>query len=147
MATLAPEARKAENRALIINHHTGVPKDAKDGETGVLIDRDLWLLMDGRLVEVCSVGRWRIVSKRFHLQRSIITTRRIEGHEAVNEFPLDGVLINLRGYLHRDYALMRREPGPQLPERKERFDALLSEYTRLLTARTEGLRRVGDSPA
>lgn len=127
--------------------HVGVPKDVKEGETGVLLDRDLWLLTDGRLVEVCSVGRWRIVSKRLHLQRSIITTRMIEGHEAVNEFPLDGVLINLRGYLHRDYALMRLEPGPQLAERQERFDTLLTEYTRLMTARTEGLRRVGDSPA
>jgi hypothetical protein len=65
----------------------------------------------------------------------------------VNEFPLDGVLINLRGYLHRDDALMRLEPRPQLAERQERFDALLTEYTRLMTARTEGLRRVGDSPA
>ncbi|HYH94540.1 hypothetical protein [Hyalangium sp.] len=127
--------------------HVGVPKDVKEGETGVLLDRDLWLLTDGRLVEVCCVGRWRIVSKRLHLQRSIITTRVIEGHEAVNVFPLDGVLINLRGYLHRDDALMRLEPGSNLAERRERFDALLTEYTRLMKTRTEGLRRAGDSPA
>jgi hypothetical protein len=126
--------------------NVGVPKDVKDGETGVLLGRDLWLLTDGRLVEVCCVGRWRIVSKRLYLQRSVITTRLIEAHEAVNEFPLDGVLINLRGYLHRDYTLMRLEPGPQLDERQARFDVLLTEYTRLMTARTEGLRRVGDSP-
>jgi hypothetical protein len=130
-----------------IGLNVGVPKDVKDGETGVLLGRDLWLLTDGRLVEVCCVGRWRIISKRLHLQRSIITTRPIDAHEAVHEFPLDGVLINLRGYLHRDYALMRMEPGPGLAERQARFDVLLKESARLMTARTEGLRHAGDSPA
>jgi hypothetical protein len=129
-----------------LGFNLGVPHDPKEAETGVLIGRDLWLLTDGRLVEVCAVGRWRLVSKRLHTQRAIITTRVIDAQDAVSAFPLEGVLINLRGHLHRDYGIKGLEPGPQLAERQARFDALLTEYTQLMTARTEGLRRVGDSP-
>ena len=41
----------------------------------------------------------------------------------------------------------RLEPSPQLGERQSCFDVLLTEYTRLMMAGTEGQRGVRDGPA
>ncbi|HEX8697425.1 MAG TPA: hypothetical protein VF815_01180 [Myxococcaceae bacterium] len=125
----------------------GAAKDAQEGETGMLISHDLWLLTDGRLVEVCAVARTHLVNKRLLKQWAILQTQVLKPQEAVADFSFDGIVMSLRNQLHLQQPEFADKHAPDLPERQARFDAVATAYTDLVSTFAEDLRRAGDSPA
>jgi hypothetical protein len=125
----------------------GAAKDSREGETGMLISHDLWLLTDGRLVEVCAVARTHLVSKRLLKHWAILETHVAKAQEAVADFPFEGMLMSLRSQLHLNPPALKDKHVPDLAERQVRFDAVVTQYTNLVSSFAEDLRRAGDSPA
>lgn len=125
----------------------GSAKDLQEGETGMLIGHELWLLTDGRLVEVCAMARTRLVSKRLLKQWTILETHVIQAIEAVADFPFEGMLMSLRNQLRLNQPALADKHVADLAERQARFDAVVTAYTDLVSSFAEDLRRAGDSPA
>lgn len=138
----APGHRIAGSRPFL-----GAAKDPQEGETGMLISHDLWLLTDGRLVEVCAVARTQFVSKRLLKQWALLETHVARPQEAVADFPFARMLMNLRGLLHLEQPGLEGKHVEDLAERQARFDAVMKEYTDMVSTFAEELRRAGDSPA
>jgi hypothetical protein len=125
----------------------GAAKDSQEGETGMLIRHELWLLTDGRLVEVCAMARTRLENKRLLKQWAILETHEVTALEAVADFPFEGMLMNLRGQLHLNQPALEGKHVPDLAERQARFDAVVKAYTDLVSSFDYDLRQAGDSPA
>ncbi|MDY7228359.1 hypothetical protein [Hyalangium rubrum] len=125
----------------------GAAKDSQEGETGMLISHDLWLLTDGRLVEVSAVARTRLVSKRLLKQWALLETHVVKPLEAVADFSFDGMLMSLRSQLRLHLPELQDKHVPDLAERQARFDAVVTEYTNMVSSFAEELRHVGDLPA
>ena len=125
----------------------GAAKDAQEGETGMLISHDLWLLTDGRLVEVCAVARTHLVNKRLLKQWAILQTQVLEPLAAVADFSFEGMVMSLRSQLHLNLPDLKDRHVPDLAERQARFDVVATAYTDMVSTFAEDLRRAGDSPA
>jgi hypothetical protein len=125
----------------------GFVKEAQEGDRGLSHGHALFLLVDGRLVAVEAVGAWLAIEKRFHTQNTIIRTRTLTALEAVKEFNFPMMIMSLRSQLHLDFTFLAGKHVPDLSERRARFDSIVAEYTKLIGAQAEGLRRAGDNPA
>jgi hypothetical protein len=125
----------------------GAAQDTQEGETGMLISHELWLLTDGRLVEICAVARTRFVSKRLLQQWTLLETQVVKVLEAVADFPFEGILLSLRSQLRLNQPALKDKHVADLAERQVRFDAVVKTYSDLVWSFAEDLRRAGDSPA
>jgi hypothetical protein len=125
----------------------GAARDSQEGETGMLISHGLWLLTDGRLVEVCAMARTRLAGKRLLQQWALLETRVVQPLEAVADFPFEAMLLNLRGQLRLNAPELQDKHVADLSERQASFDAVVTAYTHLVSSFAEDLRRAGDSPA
>ncbi len=125
----------------------GAFTDAQDGDTGVLTSKAYYLLVDGRLVEVHLIGTWQVVANELQRTRqTIVATRVVTPKEVVGSVSLTDLFMKLRHSLHLSMEALEGQHVPDLAERRERFDAIVRQYTQLVKDHTERLRRVGDSP-
>jgi hypothetical protein len=127
-----------------------VPADmslARAGDSGIIQARELFLLLDGRLASVESVGTWRIVDQRLLADTTIVRASEVTPDEVIRESSLMHLLVFLRDLLRDNNPALEGQRIPGLAERRERFDALVADLGRAMEAHVVHLRRVGDSPA
>jgi hypothetical protein len=130
-----PAQKLAGSRPLL-----GATFDAGDGESGVLQSHDVWLLTDGRLVEVVVVGKWRMVGRSFQQRRAICDSRVINPERAVTDFPFEVMLVSIGQQLYLEDRLLKDKQGPQLAKSREGFDVLIRSYVHLVDEEVSGLR-------
>jgi hypothetical protein len=116
-------------------------------DTGIILARELFLLVDGRLAAVESVGTWSVKDRGLLADTTIVRARELQPHEVIREFDLMFLLVALRRVLHDNLPTLEGRHVPDLAERRERFDALVAELTTAMSEHVVRLRRVGDSPA
>jgi hypothetical protein len=133
-------AGRLENQALY--------GDFQPNDSGAFTGSRLYLLMDGRLVEVQLAGTWssqdRTIDKTTLL---IVGTRVVKAVDVMREYELVDMIMALRNALHVNLKVLANRHVPDLAERQTRFDAIVNEYTKLVGQHCEQLRRVGDNPA
>lgn len=120
---------------------------AGTGDSGIIQARELFLLMDGRLASVESVGTWRIADRQLVADTTIVRAREVRPDEVIRESNIMFLLVVLRGLLHDKNPSLEGQHVPDLAERRERFDALVADLGRAMAEHVVHLRRVGDSPA
>jgi hypothetical protein len=120
---------------------------ASASDSGIIQSRELFLLVDGRLAWVESVGTWRIEDQKLVSDTTIVRARQVRPDEVVRESNLMFLLVVLRGLLHDKNPAREGQHVPDLSERRERFDALVADLGRAMAEHVVHLRRVGDSPA
>jgi hypothetical protein len=120
---------------------------ARADDTGIIQARELFLLMDGRLASVESVGTWRIVDQRLVADTTIVRACEVKPDEVIRESNLMFLLVFLRELLREKNPALEGQNVPDLAERRERFDALVAGLGRAMAEHVVHLRRVGDSPA
>jgi hypothetical protein len=118
---------------------------ASPKESGVILARELFLLVDGRLAIVESVGTWSVADERLVADTSIVRTRAVRPDEVLREFDFMFLLVALRGVLHNKHPALEGRHVPDLAERQERFAALVADLTQGMAEHIVRLRRVGDS--
>ncbi|AKI99613.1 hypothetical protein ATI61_109196 [Archangium gephyra] len=127
-----------------------VPSDmsrARPEDGGIIQARELFLLMDGRLAWVESVGTWRIEDQRLLSDTTIVRACEVTPVEVMRESNLMLLLVFLRDLLRDNHPALAGQHVPELAERRERFDALVTDLGRAMEEHVVHLRRVGDSPA
>lgn len=120
---------------------------ARAGDSGIIQARELFLLLDGRLASVESVGTWRIADQRLLADTIIVRACEVPPEEVIRESSLMHLLVFLRDLLRDTNPALEGQPVPDLAERRERFDALVADLGRAMAEHVVHLRRVGDSPA
>lgn len=120
---------------------------ARADDTGIIQARELFLLMDGRLASVESVGTWRIVDQRLLADTTIVRACEVKPDEVIRESNLMFLLVFLRELLNEKNPALEGQNVPDLAERRERFDALVAGLGQAMAEHVVHLRRVGDSPA
>lgn len=130
------------------NHVMRGVENARPGETGVILGRDLFLLEDGRLglVEVVGTWVWKMGLHHYDTLTTVGDAALIEPEQAVMEFPLPRLMGGLRSILWFDRGNPISPPEPELEARRERFMAMVKELSRATTAYNERIRRVGLGP-
>lgn len=127
--------------------------NARPGETGAILGRELYLLEDGRLGLIDVVGTW-VWKMGLHHYDTITTVgdaQLIDADRAVKEFPFPSLLASLYGILW--FEVHVANPGapapmdPELEVRRDRFMALVKELSKATSAYNERIRRVGLGPA
>ncbi|HEX8822079.1 MAG TPA: hypothetical protein VF794_19285 [Archangium sp.] len=124
------------------------PADAFRGspqDSGVILAHELYLLVDGRLASVESVGTWSVADERLVADTTIVRAREVRPDEVLREFDLMFLLVALRGLLHNKHPALEGRHVPDLAERQERFAALVTDLTEGMAEHLVRLRRVGDS--
>jgi hypothetical protein len=116
-------------------------------DSGIIQARELFLLMDGRLAWVESVGTWRIVDQRLVADTTIVRACGAKPDEVIRESNLMFLLVFLRELLRDNNPALEGQQVPGLAERRERFDELVAGLGRAMAEHAVHLRRVGDSPA
>jgi hypothetical protein len=117
-------------------------------DRGAVTGSMLFLLVDGRLVEVHQAGIWSSQGKVINKSTSVIVaTRVVKAADIMREYELVDMIMALRNALHMDLQVLKDRHVPDIAERRVRFDAIVTEYTKLMSQHCEQLRRVGDSPA
>jgi hypothetical protein len=117
-------------------------------DSGAFTGASLFLLVDGRLVEVHQAGVWS--SRERTIDKSttvVVATRVVKAAEVMRDYELVDMIMALRNVLHVNLKVLEGRHVADLSERQARFDAIVVEYTRQVGQHTEQLRRVGDSPA
>jgi hypothetical protein len=120
---------------------------ARAGDSGIIQARELFLLMDGRLAEVESVGTWRIVDQRLLADTTIVRACEVTPEQVIRESSLMHLLVFLRDLLRDHHPSLEGQHVPDLAERRARFDELVAGLGRAMEEHVTHLRRVGDSPA
>ncbi|HZI06059.1 MAG TPA: hypothetical protein VEZ71_18660 [Archangium sp.] len=120
---------------------------ARADDTGIIQARELFLLMDGRLASVESVGTWRIVDQRLVADTTIVRACEVKPDEVIRESNFMFLLVFLRELLREKNPALEGQHVPDLAERRERFDALVAGLGQAMAEHVVHLRRVGDSPA
>jgi hypothetical protein len=121
---------------------------ARPEDAGAVTSHGLYALADGRLARIDMVGTWKVVERYAQYQRQLADARLISPREAVELFPLHQMFSALHRALW-DPPLARdnnRPRGPNLEARRERFNALITEWAEATRAHGFRLRRVGDNP-
>jgi hypothetical protein len=117
-------------------------------DSGAITGSRLYLLVDGRLVEVQLAGTWSSQDRTIDKTTAVIVgTRVVKAAEVMREYELVDMIMALRNVLHLNLKVLANRHVPDLAERQARFDAIVSEYTKLVGQHCEQLRRVGDNPA
>ncbi len=131
------------------SEHPGAFHDAREGDAGASLTQAYWLLMDGRVIEVHLVGTWSVKAGQVQpTGQTLVGTRVAQTLDAVRAAGgLTDILMTLRRGLHLDYKVLEGKHVPDLAERQARFDAIVKDYLRLVTAQSDGLKRVGDGLA
>lgn len=118
--------------------------------SGVCLEREFFLLVDGRLVLVESLGVWGAANQGLLRDSLLIGGRVLSAEDFIREssaFDFGFLLTTLRGLLHdpaRD--ILEGPPTPERSARQERFAALMADLDGALADHAVRLRRVGDSP-
>jgi hypothetical protein len=120
---------------------------ASPEDSGIILARELFLLVDGRLAFVESVGTWSVKDRALQADTTIVRAREVQPHEVIREFDLMFLLVSLRRVLHNNLPTLEGLHVPDLTERRERFDALVADLSTAMGEHVVRLRRVGDSPA
>ena len=117
-------------------------------DSGALTGSRLFLLVDGRLVEVFQAGTWSSEDKTINTSTAVIVgTRVVKAAQVMRDYELVDMVMALRNVLHVSLKVLEGRHVPDLTERQARFDAIVSEYAKLVGQHSEQLRRVGDNPA
>ena len=128
--------------------HLGMFSGFEPHDSGVVTGRRLFLLVDGRLVEVHQAGTWSAQDRTINKSTAlIVATRVVKAVEVMRDYELVDMIMALRNVLHLDLKVLKDRHVPDLADRQARFDAIVGEYTKLVTEHAEQLRRVGDNPA
>jgi hypothetical protein len=112
-----------------------------------MLGRDLYLLMDGRLVTVDTLGTWSLTQEELRTNATIVHAREVGLADAVRAFNFMLILVAMRRCLYQELPAQQAEAIPDLAGRRERFDALVADLTSAMSKHNLRLRRVGDSPA
>ena len=118
---------------------------ASPKDSGIILARELFLLVDGRLAVVESVGTWSVADERLVADTTIVRTRAVKPEEVIREFDFMFLLVSLRGVLHNTQPALEGRHVPDLAERQQRFAALVADLTQGMAEHIVRLRRVGDS--
>lgn len=121
--------------------------EARAGDSGIIQARELFLLMDGRLASVESVGTWRIEEQRLVADTTLVRACEVTPYEVIRESNFMLLLVVLRELLRDKNPFLEGPHDPGLAERRERFDALVAGLGQAMAEHATHLRRVGDSPA
>ncbi|WP_224245580.1 hypothetical protein [Hyalangium gracile] len=127
----------------------GAFTDAHDGDTGVMTSKAYYLLVDGRFVEVHSLGTWRVTGNELHdTRRTLVSTRVVTAKDVVAEVHFMDLLLKLRHPM-RVRAQQAIEAGADrdVAERLAQFELLEGLYMELAKQMAEGLRRIIDGPS
>jgi hypothetical protein len=124
----------------------GAFTDARDGDSGVLTSKEFYLLVDGRLVEVHTLGTWRVINGELRdTLRTIISTRVVTSKDVVLAASLTDLIMKLRQSLHLALTALEGKHVPDLEARRARFDGYVIQYWEHVQAHVEGLRRLADT--
>lgn len=123
-------------------------QDFQPSDMGALVERRVYLLVDGRLVLVHVSGIWK--QQPSGLARDSLTTpicaELIEPVQAVYQVPFHQLVWKLRDILW-DESLPAREPEPELAKRRARFLAVVGKLSDATAEHIERIRRAGVTPA
>lgn len=124
-------------------------ENARPGETGAILGRELYLLEDGRLglVEVVGTWVWKMGLHHYDTVTTVGDAQLIEADRAVKEFSLPDLVASLQGILWFDRAMSVGPASLDLEARRDRFMALVKELSKATSAYNERIRRVGLGPA
>jgi hypothetical protein len=130
----------------IENH--GMFHGFQPNDSGATTGSNLLLLVDGRLVEVHLAGTWKSQGNMINeVTTVIVATRVVKAADVMRDYELVDIIMLLRNVLHDDLQVLKDRHVPDIAERQVRFDAIVTEYTKLVSQYSEQLRRVGDNPA
>lgn len=122
-------------------------QDTQPKDMGVLVERRVYLLVDGRLVLVHVSGIWRQQSGyAWDSLTTPISAEFIEPRQAVHHFPFNQFVWQLRDLLW-DEALSAGTPEPELAKRRARFLAVVGKLSASTAEYIERIRRAGVTPA
>jgi hypothetical protein len=121
-------------------------QDSQPHDTGVLVERRVYLLVDGRMVLVHVSGIWKQQSGfAWDTLTTPICAEFIEPVQAVHHFAFNQFVWELRNILW-DQELPVGPPGPDLEQRRARFLAVVGKLSEATAAYVDRIRRAAITP-
>ena len=121
-------------------------QDSQPHDTGVLMERRVYLLVDGRMVLVHVSGIWKQQSGfSWDMLTTPICAEFIEPAQAVHHFHFDRFVWELRDILWYQAAPVG-PPAPDLAQRQARFLAVIGKLSEAAAAYVDRIRRAAITP-
>lgn len=118
-------------------------EDSQPHDTGVLVERRVYLLVDGRMVFVHVSGIWKQQAGfAWDMLTTPICAEFIEPAQAVHHFPFQRFVWELRDILWHQ-SLPARPAEPDLEKRRARFLAVVGKLSEATAAYVDRIRRAG----
>lgn len=116
---------------------------------GGVLKRELFLLMDGRLVTVETVTPWETQGGKAAERDILVGAREVTPAEVLRTFDFVATLKSLLRGLFEGAAILRdrNERNPEIVERSGRFFTIIAQVAVGMKESADRLRRAGDSPA
>ncbi len=125
------------------------PRSGSRTESGGVLRRELFMLTDGRLVTVETVGTWHMEGSRRVSGDTLVGAREVTAAEVLRLFDFVVVLKALLETLF-DGASFLKQKGEQalaIVERSGRFFTIIAQVAVGMKENADRLRRAGDTPA
>jgi hypothetical protein len=118
--------------------------EAQPGDSGVIIGRGLYLLVDGRLGLIDLIGKWKIKTDgTYDTFTTIADAQLIDSSQAVREFHLQDLVTTLRYILWNDRGTPLPAEDAEAELRRTRFLATVKDLSKATAAYVDRIRRAG----
>jgi hypothetical protein len=125
------------------------PRSASPNESGGELRRELFMLNDGRLVTVETVGTWYLKDSLRVSGETLVGAREVTPAEVLRQFDFVSILKALLSTLFDGAAVLKQQgqQSEEIVERSGRFFTILAQVAVSMKENADQLRRVGDTLA
>ncbi|MBN1208590.1 MAG: hypothetical protein JXB05_27265 [Myxococcaceae bacterium] len=125
------------------------PRNASPDESGGELRRELFMLTDGRLVTVETVGTWYLKDALRVSGDTLVGAREVSPAEVLRHFDFVSILKALLGTLFDGAAVLKQQSqqSSEIVERSGRFFTIIAQVAVSMKENADQLRRVGDTLA
>ncbi len=125
------------------------PRTSSPAESGGELRRELFVLTDGRLVTVETVGTWFLKDSLRVSGDTLVGAREVDSAEVLRNFDFVSILKVMLETLFDGAATLKQkdQQSPDIVERSGRFFTIIAQVAVSMKENADQLRRVGDTLA